>query len=583
MKNEKIWVKIYRLRLGHRGEASKRFLNQKSLTKTYVYITGNIAPCNEDSHSTKKMHESDGNICANEVNEVLGQTRLVRRIIGLLLILGLLGVLLVLTSTSRFGPGVSPDSVAHVSTARNLLSGKGYVQYDGSRFVSCPPLFPTLLASIGLCGFDPLGVARYLNAICFGAIIFISGLWLLKNIQPLPFALLGAGALLLSKPLIGVSAFAWPEPLFVLLVLVFVVEAGEFLERGKSLSFILLTISAMLAFLTHYLGIAVILAGLVILYLKPSITPVRRFVNLIMFATISALPTIVWLVGNRIVSSELTREIALGSFPIAQNLWFALHAVSKWFLPLRMPTTARIVIFSLLFILMLGLLAAITARDRNRWARSNLPQIMPSLCFLLIYLGCLVASATGVAFGGINDRLLSPIYVPLILLMVFTFDNLREFPDRHFLRKAFTITLIAGFSIWLAYRASRVTKVTWMSFRDGPGGYATAAWRESNLVQHIRRYPLHGQVYSNAPDAVYILAGESARLSPRKHPSHSPKSTPDDILKFKTTLVSGTDTYLVWFENNYRASYLYSLQELRSMFDVDTVAATSDGAVYLVR
>lgn len=514
---------------------------------------------------------------------MLGQTRLARRIIGLLLILGLLGVLLVLASTSRFGPGVSPDSVAHVSTARNLLSGNGYVQYDGSPFASHPPLFPTLLASIGLCGFDLLSVARYFNAICFGMIIFISGLWLLKNIQPLPFALLGAGALLLSRPLIGVSAFASTEPVFALLVLVFVVEAGEYLERGKSLSFILLIITAALAFLTHYLGIAVILAGLVILYLKPSITPMRRLVNLILFAAISALPTIVWLVGNRIVSSELTREIALASFPIAENLWFALHAISKWFLPLRTPATARILIFSLLFILMLGLLAAIIARDRNRWARSNLPQVMPSLCFLFIYLGCLVASARGGVFDPINDRLLSPAYVPLILLMVFTLDNLREFPDRHSLRKALNIILIAGFSIWLAYRVSRVAKVTWMFFRDGPRGYATAEWRESDLVQHIRNHSPHGQVYSNAPDAVYILAGISARLSPRKHPSFSPTSTTDDILQFKKSLASDTATYLVWFENNYRGSYLYSLQELRSMFDVDTVAATSDGAVYLVR
>ena len=514
---------------------------------------------------------------------MLGQTRLARRIIGLLLILGLLGVLLVLVSTSRFGPGVSPDSVALVSTARNLLSGKGYVQYDGSRFVSSPPLFPTLLALTGVYGFDPLDVARYFNAICFGAIIFISGLWLLKNIQPLPFALLGAGALLLSKPLIGVSAFAWTEPLFVLLVLAFIVEAGEYLERGKSLSLILLIITATLAFLTHYLGIAVILAGLVILYLKPSITPVRRLINLIIFATISALPTIVWLVGNRIVSSELAREIGLASFPIGENLWFTLHAVSKWFLPLRMPTPARVVIFSLLFILMFGFLAAVTARDRTRWARSNLPQVMPSLCFLFIYLGCLVASAQGGALDPINDRLLSAAFVPLILLMVFTLDNLREFPDRRSLRKVLNIVLIVGFSIWLAYRTSRVIKVTWMSFRDGPRGYTTAAWRESELVQHIRKDPLHGQVYSNAPDAVYILAGSSAKMSPRKHLSHSPKSTTDDILKFKTTLVSDTDTYLVWFDNNYRGSYLYSLQELRSMFDVDTVAATSDGAVYLVR
>lgn len=531
----------------------------------------------------ERDRESEWTYLLNEVKEMLSQTRLVRGIIGLLLILSLVGVFLVLVSTSRYGPGVSPDSVAHVSTARNQLSGKGYIQYDGSPFVRWPPLFPTLLTSISLLGFDPLGAARYLNALCFGAMIFVFGLWLLKNIKPLPFALLGPAALLLSRPLIGVSVFVWTEPLFALFVLMFVVEAGEFLESGKSLSIVLLAISAALAFLTRYVGVTVVLVGLVVLLLKRAVTPIRKIVYGAMFCIISALPTVVWLIKNRAVFSSLTGERALASFPVLKNFWSMLQTVSQWFLPLWIPNTPRTVIFSLLFISMLSLLAAITIGDRGRWARSNLPQVMPSLCFLFTYIGYMVVSATGTAFDPIDNRLLSPAYVPLILLIVFTVDNVRLFPDKRSLRHALSIILITGFSLWLVDNAARTIAFAVSLARDGAGGYSATVWRESDLARHIKEYPLRGQIYSNAPEAVYILTGRTARLSPRKHPYRSPGKTEESMLLLKKSVASNSDTYLVWFEGSNTVSSLYSPEELRSLFEVNTVAVKSNGAVYLIR
>jgi hypothetical protein len=52
-----------------------------------------------------------------------------RRMVYLLLAFAVLGVLLILISTSKYGAGCWPDCVAYVSTARNLLSGGGYWMY----------------------------------------------------------------------------------------------------------------------------------------------------------------------------------------------------------------------------------------------------------------------------------------------------------------------------------------------------------------------------------------------------------------------------------------------------------------------
>ena len=78
------------------------------------------------------------------------------------------GVMLSLLSTSRYGVGLSSDSTEYISAARGLLAGQGYVCHDGSPYTGWPPLFPTLLAGIGLTGIDPTTAARFLNAFAFG-------------------------------------------------------------------------------------------------------------------------------------------------------------------------------------------------------------------------------------------------------------------------------------------------------------------------------------------------------------------------------------------------------------------------------
>ena len=59
-----------------------------------------------------------------------------------LVFFALLGVILVFLSTSRYGAGLSPDSVGYISIARNLITGAGFTSYDGSPLIVQPPLFP---------------------------------------------------------------------------------------------------------------------------------------------------------------------------------------------------------------------------------------------------------------------------------------------------------------------------------------------------------------------------------------------------------------------------------------------------------
>ncbi|NIP42487.1 MAG: hypothetical protein GWO30_06835 [Gammaproteobacteria bacterium] len=91
-----------------------------------------------------------------------------KKYVILLAMLAILGAALIIYPTYHYGIGLSPDSVGYISTARSLISGKGFFQYDGQPFFLQPPLYPIILAPI-------LEIALAINLI-----IFLSQHW--KNI-----------------------------------------------------------------------------------------------------------------------------------------------------------------------------------------------------------------------------------------------------------------------------------------------------------------------------------------------------------------------------------------------------------------
>ena len=148
-----------------------------------------------------------------------------------LVTIGLTATMLVIVCTSRYGVGISPDSVNYVGTARNLAAGNGYFTYNMTPYVSWPPLFPSLLGLVGLTGVDELTTARYLNAVLFGLITAMSGFYLLKRTHSFGLALTASILILLCEPMLQVCCFAWTEPMFALLVVLFLCKTDSLLAK----------------------------------------------------------------------------------------------------------------------------------------------------------------------------------------------------------------------------------------------------------------------------------------------------------------------------------------------------------------
>ena len=138
--------------------------------------------------------------------------------LAMLLLLAVGGVALVLYH-SRYGLGTTGDSVHYLMGAQNILSGEGFGRTTASGEVRpitmLPPFYSTAMASTGLLGLEIPDGARVLNALLFGANIFLVGLLVYRHTKSVWASLTGAAVILTFRDVIQYHAWQMPEALFI--------------------------------------------------------------------------------------------------------------------------------------------------------------------------------------------------------------------------------------------------------------------------------------------------------------------------------------------------------------------------------
>ena len=189
-------------------------------------------------------------------------------------------IALIISVTSKFGPGISEDSVAYIAAARNLLNGRGFsILFDlkGNQlnlwlpsmimnytiYFPWPPLFPFIISIFGFVGFNLIESARWINAILFGANIALILLIIRKYTKSLLLIILSAVIFITFKNMIHVHSYVWSEPLFLFLSLLGFYFLFYFLENNKIYNFLISSLSFSLAFFTRTVGISLIATGII--------------------------------------------------------------------------------------------------------------------------------------------------------------------------------------------------------------------------------------------------------------------------------------------------------------------------------
>ncbi len=333
--------------------------------------------------------------------------------------IGIVGFLLMLRITP-FGAGVNPDSTVYIGGAKSILSGMGFSS-DGGPITRFPPLYSLFLAATSLFDGDFVQAARVLNALFFGLnavlLAFAVSLAAGRNL----LATTGAGFFFItSEPFLQLHAWASSEPLFIALFLGCIILISMYVIRPTLSLLIASSLCMGLALVTRYVGIALLPAALVIVFIGASGQHLsRRFRDTLIWLALACAPLLILLVRNAATGGSATSRIfVFHPMSLSHYINDIINVMLVYFAPLFLPPQVRRVIFGLLTVVFLALLVVLFKRRSQEVHWRSMGIVLPISCFgfALSYLLFLFVSLNFLDASTPTDaRILSPILAILVI------------------------------------------------------------------------------------------------------------------------------------------------------------------------
>lgn len=495
----------------------------------------------------------------------------------ILVVLGIIGTGSIIYLTNQFGAGINPDSAYYISIARNVVNSSRFVGYDGNYVVLQPPLYPILLSIIKIIfHVDPLISSGYMNALFFGLIIYFSGLFLLKYLHTEALFFVGTISVLISYNLVEIFLMALSEPLFILLILLYIHSLEKYTSTNEMYSLISLSFFAALSCLTRYIGIAFIFSGIIgILFWSKGIKK-ERYLHTTIFTILSSLPICVWIIRNYILSGTFFGLRGESSYSIFDNISFYIQTIYPWFLPKNYKGYLFLALFLLLIILIF-----IETKFIKKVNKESTRVIGLILVFVLVYSVILITASTLKAYDPISDRFLSPIYIPIIFILFITFDKIIYWSGRYLNPIILTFIVIYCIITVFQYPYEETRNIIKQYFQSAGFQYGSQIWKDSKTIYFLKEQNLlkdRYKFYSNAPEVVNLLTDIETHWSPGRTMYNSQKIL-DSNSVFRNIWKSGDKVCLVWF-NNINREFLLSLEELHNEVNMHNIAHLDDGEIF---
>jgi hypothetical protein len=401
-----------------------------------------------------------------------------------------LGGLAALWATGPHGPGLSPDSAAYLSEASNLHDGLGLVPYTGYADATFPPGYPGALSAVmAVTGASATTAARIVGIAAIAGAAAFAAVLVIQNVRPRGAQLAIIAGVALAPPMVVIASWGWSEAVFLLFSTACLLALARYDQRGDLWPFFGSALAAAAAISVRWSGVALLVPGAIF---AARTGPARRWSMRALWLSIPGAVLAALLISNLIRADSLTGVRQSPEEGFVSQIGHLGRTLLSWVAPGPPLVPLAIVALAIAATWRFVGLGAMVNGLRHAVRRDVLA------VFSVAYLAVLLASAATTTIDPLDDRLLAPLFVPLVVLVVRTADEITPRLARG------ALVIAAGSALWALGQAVRSFDELEDLHRDG-GGYAAARWQQSPTARSV---PAAGGLrYSNAPDALWLVSG----------------------------------------------------------------------------
>jgi len=484
-------------------------------------------------------------------------------------IAAVMGFLAIYLFTRYSGVGISYDSVMYASTANNLQAHGSLVAFDKLPLACFPVFYPFFLGLIQfITNVDPFRAGTVINGILFASVIFLSG-WIIEKFSSYQkiykwFILVGV---LVSPALIEIYTYLWSETLFVLEILLFIMAYRYYLQSHTLKWLVVAATVTAIACVTRYVGVTIIATGCLLLLLDSALSISKKAGHILLFAGISMSLLLGNMVKNKLATSFSTGYATPSVTSFSKNLYYFGTVMCDWG---NLKTGKYLYPYSIAIACILLLTLIIVFFCKAYQHKISYQVVM--IAFIPIFSLFVIITSSIHKIDQINNRLLSPIYIPLLIV------STSWIPDTLTKIKANFKVIITGLVIIMmfafAYSNLKADLQRYhYEYNYGIPGYNSDDWNKTEIVTWLRKnkntFNRQIPIYTDAHEAVYAYTNLSSQLVPYAFNS-------DEIKKF----YNKKHFYVIWFNSLYNTG-LINLPDILKNTKLTKVETFKEGAVYL--
>ncbi len=483
---------------------------------------------------------------------------------------------------TRQGPGTNPDSANYLSAGLSLAAGNGLTTFGGSTLTIFPPGLPAVIAMGDWVGIGAEWTVRILNSAAFGATVLMGYFLLRRHASRQEVVVVGTCLLAVSAPLLTMAEMTWTESTFIALCLALVLVLEQLLRSESWLRWlpaVVLLVGA--AFLFRYAGISLlVVVGATVLAGSWSrfgwLDATRRAA--ICTAASTVIP-VAWMLRNRSIDGTLMGPRTPSVDGPVETVARFVATTGRWILPDPAPVVSQFAVgLAIAGGAVYGAyLAFVSYRSTSgNDGVSDANRLTALVTFAAVYGVYLVVAQLTTAFDKIGNRLMSPLFPAVIVLVMVGLDRAWTALDaRRPVVPGYAVNVVLA--LLVVAHAGFFARHAWESSNEGVG-YSSRTWMESELLRAVDDLPSEAVVYTNAPGGLWVGTGREPlfQAPPRlAYRSDVTMSVSGDFLHN----VDCADAYLAWFAD-IPGNFLFTPDELSARVELDPTSSSSDGTLF---